>query len=190
MATWNIALAQQEDYQGIVSCLSTSMESLDELASWEEERVDALISSLQEDIESHRAYVLKQRHDVFGFLIVSRDIEGEFFPRSHSYSKTSDLLEELGHRGEDVFVIKALFVDAAHQSEGIGQELLRSLFARFKEASFLLYVEEGNKKGRDFFAHHGFFACGHEESLERGPKPKKIYGKRYRPTGLCREARW
>ncbi|MBR1846673.1 MAG: GNAT family N-acetyltransferase [Bacilli bacterium] len=190
MDSWTIVVAKESDYAGVVSCFSSALETQEEGAKIEEERRNWILDGLLEEIRSGSVYVMKSRRGVIGFATVSHSMEDEFFPLSHRYSKSNVILEEMGYRGEPLTIIKALFIEAAHQRKGLGDEFLHSLFARYKNSSFALYLEEGNVEAKQFFLNHGFFPCGHGETIERGKGPKLILAKRYRPMGLCREPRW
>ena len=190
MISWSIHIATQEDYREIVSCFASSSEALPADSRLEEERADNLLQRLSEDIEDHHVLVIRQRKTVLGFAIIAHSLEDEFFPKTHSYRKSSDILEDAGHRGEPLLILRALFVLPAYQKQGLGAELLKSLFATHKGASWLLIVEENNQSAVTFFKAHGFFPCGDPDGLEWGEKKKMILAKRYRPAGLCREAYW
>ena len=190
MISWSIHLATMEDYREVVSCFASSSEAIPANSRMEEERADDLLQRLSEDIKDHHVLVIKLRKTVLGFAIIARSMEDEFFPKTRSYRKTSDILEDAGHRGEPLLILRALFVLPAYQRQGLGDELLKSLFATYKGATWLLFLEEENQSAMAFFKAHGFFPCGNPGGLEWGEKKKAILAKRYRPTGLCREAYW
>lgn len=190
MISWSIHLAAQEDYREIVSCFVSSSDALPANSRMEDERTDDLLQRLSEDIEEHRVLVVKSRKTVLAFAIIAHSLEDEFFPKTHSYRKSSDILEDAGHRGEPLLILRALFVLPVYQRQGLGAELLKSLFATHKGTTWLLFVEEENQAAMTFFKDHGFFPCGNPDGLEWGEKKKTILAKRFRPTGLCREAYW
>ena len=188
MSSSTIVVATQQDYGEIISCLASSLETLDEYASLDEYRRHLLVDHLEELIEEHQVYVLKQGRNVLGFAVIGHSLEDEFFPQTHSYSKSEDLLEEIGYRGEPLLILRYFFVGGFYQNRGHGGELIKSLFARYKDATWFLYIEEGNRRATKFFQSHGFFPCGDPKKLEHEDAPKLILAKKYRPSGLCRES--
>ena len=185
-----IVSAKPSDYPGIVSAFSTSTAGQGEYERYDPLRQEALLSGLSEAIEDQQIYAMKNGSRVLGFAWIGHIVEEELFPKTQSYSKTEDVLEAIGYHGEPTMVLRGIFIDKKEQGHKYGNELFHSLLSRYKGATWIAAIEEGNRGGIHFLEHLGFLPCPIPVDCECGDTPKRVYAKTFRPSGLCREARW
>lgn len=179
-----ITLARMADYQDLVSLFALSYSDAPS------SRPSYILDQLAESIEAGRVYLLRQDRIARGFILISHDIERVFFPDTESFSKMNNLLDDIGHKGERVCIIESIHVDARMKRKGIATTLAKSMYARYKDATWLALVETGNVVARAFFGHLGFHSIDSDVPIERHQGNACVYVKNYRPTGLCREAFW
>lgn len=140
--------------------------------------------------EESALFALKEAKRVYAGAIISHDVAASFFTKTNSQRKADDLLDRFSWNGEPLIVIRLLFVDPGLQRKGFGSMLLKDLYARYKDASFLLSVEKENESALRFFLKMGFINLG--ECLFEYPVAEQRYFlvKPFSPQGLCREAHW
>ena len=180
--------AKATHFQGIVSALSTSMESLPSSIN-KEAYSNAVLGLLQQEIEDGHVYVCMHHYRVAGFVIVSTSIEDSLYPKSR-YSKSADLLDEIGFLGENTMVLRWIFVDYALQRNGIGTEIFQSLNSFFPKSTWFFASDKANESVAKYIASLGFVSLGERNDLECASGPMNLFYKKYRPSGLCREALW
>ncbi|MBE6126725.1 MAG: GNAT family N-acetyltransferase [Erysipelotrichaceae bacterium] len=177
--------AKESDYGEILSLYASALESTKKNPT----STDPFLSILEKGLGEETVYVARENRKILGFVRISREATESLYPESKSYGKTMNLLDDLNIGLEEVIVVKGVYVDPLRQNQGVGTELLRSLYARFKEASFLLLLSPEQKRLRSFFSHRGFaYACPF--TLEGDPNEKDLLLRKYKPSGLCREAKW
>jgi len=182
--------AKPSDYRDIVSIYSLANETLTLDARLSDTAQEALLASLEEEIESEHVFIVREDYKAVAFAIVERNLEDAFFPSTRSFSKANELLDAIDHTGENVMAIRAIYVAANHQRKKIGTDLLRSLFGRYKDSSWLLWNIEKNVGTTRFFLENGFVILEQDFHVELEEKPLLVLCRKYRPTGLCREAFW
>lgn len=166
------------DYGEAAATLSSCCPSIDE---------SEFILSLLEG-EPHGS-VAKSRQGALGFVLVSHDIKETVFPKTKSTRKEVSLLDDAGHQDENVMILQGIYVDPRFRRHGLGKELFVSLQSFYPKTTWLALVEENNETARAFFTACGFLDLGLYPAAERGEKPHAFVLK-YRPFGLCREAKW
>ena len=184
-----IRLCQETDLPSLYKCLRRVKEGirLEGLDYWNDEY--PLEEDLKEDFEAGRLYIVKEGGRVIGALAVSHDVAHSFFPESRSEKKAVDLLDKVGHKGEDVLMISRLMIDPAFQKKGIGTEFLKSILANYRHTSFLISVSKRNVKAVSFYKKNGFVPSFSPE-FEYGGFPSSefvLMTRMYRPQGLCKE---
>ena len=185
-----IVRAKESDYRDLVSIYSLTNEAMDPKSRLSEESQERLLSTLGEAIENDRAFIVKDGSQAIAFALVSHTIDDVFFPDSHSFSKANALLDAIDHTGENVMVLQALYVLPNKQRHNVGGELLLSLVGRYKDSSWLTWNVEGNLPATSFLLRHSFVILDRDFSVEAETKPLLVLCRKYRPTGLCREAFW
>lgn len=180
--------AKNSDYGEIISLYSASIEAMPEDKRPNKEEQAAFFSLLEKEPAGEAIYVAKERNKILGFIHISHSVSSSLFPKTNSYAKTDDLLYALSFGMEEVLSLKGVYIEPRHQNNGLGSELLKSVFARYKEASWITALDEGSE-ATHFFLHRGFSFYGPIETELPG-KPKDILYRKYRPSGLCREAFW
>lgn len=181
--------SNENDYGEIISLYSTAIESVPIYFKPSEKETAVFLHDMENISGSDAVYVMKERGRVIAFLWISYDVSGSLFASSHSYSKTNDLFYDAGFGDENVLFLKAIYVDPKRQNHGLGSELLQSALARYKGSSWILALNPGNPHLEGFFLHRGFSKLG-ERTTELPDERKTILYRKYRPSGLCREANW
>ena len=182
--------ATESNFGELASLYSSSIEALPRSCFPDEKERDAFLSSLPKAIDDGRVYCLKERGKALSFYVVSHSVEDYFYPQSHSYAKSSDLLESFDYQGERIVVLETLNVDYLHQGNGIGTETLKAMVGRYPKCSFLTCCKEENRPGIRLLLKVGFAALPHDYGMEIEGGKHVIFVKKYRPSGLCREAKW
>ncbi|MBO6284821.1 MAG: GNAT family N-acetyltransferase [Bacilli bacterium] len=181
--------ATPDDYREIVSCFSTAVETIED----EKERAEVsetLLPELLSEINEGHVYIAKMRNKGLGFALISHSVEDSFFPQTHSFTKATNILDSIDYKGENVMVLRAIFVNSMHQRKGNGTEIIKSLFGRYPKSTWLCFASQENKAAAKFLKANGFLSLGLDGSIEASKCPCIVYGKKYRPSGLCREAFW
>ena len=146
---------------------------------------------LSSDIEDGRLYVLFEGKTLLGAASVSHDVAEAFFPQSHSYRKSDDLLERIGYRGEEIAILHRLAISPDRQKEGLGSEFLQSLLARYKGSTWVFCVYEKNESALRFYQKRGFSSLGLYPGLEYGDYSSQyVLYRTYKREGLCSTAWW
>ena len=173
----------------LYKCLHRVKEGIayDGLSYWNDDY--PLEEELRKDYEDGRLYVVKDGARVIGAATLSQDIAYNFFPLTLSERKAVELLDKVGHKGEDILVISRLLIDPAYQGKGIGTEFLKAILSNYRHSSVLISVAKENQKAISFFKKNGFrmvgpypFEYGEEEELGF-----VLMSKMYKPMGLCKE---
>ena len=173
----------------LYKCLRRVKEGIayDGLSYWNDDY--PLEEDLKRDYEDGRLYLVKDGARVIGAASLSQDIAYNFFPLTLSERKAVELLEKVGHKGEDILVISRLLIDPAYQQKGIGTEFLKAILSNYRHSSVLISVAKENQKAISFFKKNGFkmvgpypFEYGGEEELRFA-----LMSKMYKPMGLCKE---
>lgn len=142
-------------------------------------------------IEDGRLYVLVEGKAILGAASVSHDVAEAFFPESHSYRKSEDLLERISYRGEPIAILERFLISPDRQKEGLGSEFLQSLLARYKGSTWIFAVKESNTSALSFFLHRGFSSLGPYPDLEgSGENARCIVYRIHKREGLCSTAWW
>jgi ribosomal protein S18 acetylase RimI-like enzyme len=73
-------------------------------------------------------------------------------------SEVQSMLEEMdaSHPEEEHWHLAFIGVDAAHQCEGVGADLMRHRLARIDERGVHAYLESSNPRNIHFYQRHGF----------------------------------
>ncbi len=179
MIPHRIGKISASDYGCCASTLSSCCPSEEE---------SAFILSILES-EELRGVAIKSRQGALGFALVSHDLKGTFFPKSLSTRKEVDMLEEAEHQDENVLALQGIYVEPRLQKQGLGKEIISSLESFYPKSTWLALVEENNRVAKAFFLSCGFVDKGPISYAERGIAPH-LFVKKYRPFGLCREAKW
>ena len=190
METLSILPASAQDYGGIVAIYSSSIESLPASCYPGEASRDRFLSGLGESIEAKRLWLGKSRKGYVSFAIVSHGVGDYFYPRSHSYAKSADLLEGFGYAEEGITIVEALHVDYAKQRRHNGLETLKAICGRYPKHTILAAIKEDNRAAKGLFQRCGFLPLSGDYGIELPGGPYLIYVKKYKKSGLCREANW
>ena len=133
-------------------------------------------------IEEGEVLIDKENKRVFGAIRCTSVWSSELFPRSHSFAKSEAVLEGFTYAGERIVYIDFLFVDPSFRRKGRGKGLLKTVFSRYEEASFLLLLQEDEPK--EFFLSLGFRPLLGDYGVETLPGAA-LYVRPYSKTGIC-----
>lgn len=184
-----IVKAKKEDLPSLLKCLRRvsvdnaclGYKDLSDLSFWQ--------SHIEEEVEAGRVYVSKENKRVLGAIEVSFSIEEALFPKTHSSSKTYDLLDKLNYRGEPTMAILFIFVDPSFQRKQVGKEMVKDMENRYAQATWAAAVSVDNQRLLAFFKKMGFTNYGIYPELEL-EEDKVLIAKPYVENGLCRNLFW
>ena len=179
MIPHRVNLLSSPDFGFAASILSSCCQS--------EEETQAILGVLLS--EDCHGVIAKGRNKSLGFALASHDLRAIAFPQSKSARKEVDVLDRIGAQEENVMVVQGLYVDPTHRRQGLGKELFLALSSRYPNSTWIALVNEEDHAAKAFFLACGFTDFGPLESAEAGANPS-LFAKKYRPLGLCREAKW
>lgn len=181
--------AKENDLPAIEKCLRRCEQScIDEGISAVDVRLGR--EQILDAVESGSLLLIKDGAMVLGMAWFLHDLSKAFFPLSNSERKSIDLLDEYGWNGEPIIVFRAFMIDPMVRNEGNGRELMQALLARFKGASFFASFSLDNPTAATFYRAMGFeIRLTHELEIEK-ETARNLAVRMFKPSGLCREARW
>lgn len=184
-----ICRCQDKDLPSLYKCLRRVKEGIayDGLSYWNEDY--PLEEDLRRDYEDGRLYLVKDGARVIGAASLSQDIAYSFFPLTLSERKAVELLDKVGHKGEDILVISRLMIDPAYQQKGIGTEFLKAILSNYRHCSVLISIAMENLAAISFYKKNGFRMVGPYpfEYGETNEGKFALMSKMYKPMGLCKE---
>lgn len=179
----------ESDLPSLYKCLRRVKAGIayDGLSYWNDEY--PLEEDLRKDYEDGRLYLVKDGARVIGSAALSQDIAYSFFPVSMSERKAVELLDKVGHKGEEVLVISRLMIDPAYQGKGIGTEFLKAILSNYRHSSVLISIAMENETAISFYKKNGFRMVG-PYPFEYGESKEvrfALMSRMYKPMGLCKE---
>ncbi|MCR5348966.1 MAG: GNAT family N-acetyltransferase [Bacilli bacterium] len=178
-----IGIAKESDFGEILSVLSSSC-----FAAKLPEPND-LLQSIPEYLSAERILVSKEHGRILAFAIVEPDVATLLFPLSHSFSKTTEVLESIGRPEGNVVGLYGIYVDGTLLHQGIGKELISAALARYKGYGWVTFVEGENPDAIRFFKGRGFVFLPGDHHLEMSGNGT-VWAKPNLPKGICREGYW
>lgn len=182
--------ATPSDYRETVAVLSEAMETLSKEAALSEADRDRFFASVPALLEDGLVYLAIENYRPVGVATVSYSVEDAFFPQSRSFRKSNDLLDAIDHSGEPLLVLTGIYVVGKRQNQKIGTDILHLLIGRYPNSTWILWNREANVKATRFFLRNSFLALNEKVDVECDSLPAVVLYRKYRPSGLCREAFW
>ena len=142
------------------------------------------------EIDRGGFYLLKSGTKIQGVASISHDVIEVFFPDSHSYRKSDDLLERIGYRGEPLCVLTRFAISPLFRRKGLGSEFLQSLLARYKGSTWLTEIRQNTLHAIPFFQKNNFSILGIYPPIEGRENESIIVYKTYKKDGLCSASWW
>ena len=183
-----IEKAKSSYYRDVVSIYALSYEDVPEALRPSEIQRQETLDRINEDIDNGGLFLLISDYRPLAYAVVSDDLVGTFFPKSHSFSSASALADKMGQEEERLCVLRDIHVPVTSKRKGIAYDLLQSILGRYPHTSWILWVNENNVPALRLFEKCGFSSLGVQD-IEQEGRSIVLY-KKYRPSGLCREARW
>ena len=189
--THSIVKAKPEDIPAIVSLFKDVGENLLEEGNpmWSGDYPGE--EDFVQDVEMGRLYVMKEGKRILGSASIAHDVAEAFFPQTHSYRKSDELLERIGYRGEPIAILERFAIAIDRQNQGLGSEFLQSLFAKYKGSTWVFAVYEKNARALRFYQKRGFLSLGIYPGLEYGGYSSQyVVYRTYKKDGLCSNSWW
>lgn len=140
-------------------------------------------SYIIEELDKGRIVGTVEGQKVLAFATVERDIDTFIFPTSeHSLY---DLLETFDYKEEPAIAFSSFGVDPMVRKQGLGKELMLSLFAKYKNHTWFTRVGRKNKPFLNFLTKLGFYPIGEFSTPEEA-----ILVRPFVQDGLCRNIIW
>ena len=177
MVNEKIAKAKIEEKEALDKCFRRCLAEDEDIFSsrLDQERLDALL-------QEGEILIAKENKRVLAAIHCSSLWEGYLFPKTHSFSKSDEVLEGFPYRGERIVYVDFLFVDPSFRRKGKGGEMLKTIFSRYEKSSFLLLLKEGDPK--EYFRKFGFFPLYGDYGIE-SMENATVYVRPYTKTGIC-----
>jgi len=179
---WYLKKAISADYGGIASLLGT----LAEMGRVSREEVNRCLESLPAWLEGGSVYCGKQGRNVTAFATIFHTLQEPYFPKGLSYREESELLEQSNVGSDEIVVIPYCLSLKQNGSEG-EEGLLQAILGRYPHHSFLSLLPQDEEARIQTFRSCGFEYRG---EVKIGKETRGLYCRKYRPSGLCREAYW
>ncbi len=179
MANIKISKAKINESDITAKCFRRCLSSLQESFSARLNE-DKLLSNIQ----NGETVIIKEDKRVYGALRYTSLWGEAIFGKETTYQKESSILESFPYNEEGVTFIDYLFVDPSLRNKGHGTTLMKDLFRRHEEDSFLIVLFEDDEI--KFFENLGFrplnqFIINSKNPLNGG----RIYVKPFIKEGIC-----
>ena len=181
--------AKENDLAAIEKCLRRCEQScIDEGISATDVQLGR--EQILDAVQSGSLLLIKDGAMVLGMAWFLHDLTKAFFPLTSSERKSIDLLDEYGWNGEPIIVFRLFLIDPMVRKQGNGRELMQALLARFKGASFFTSFALDNPVATKFYRAMGFeIRLTRELEIEK-ENARNLAVRMFKPSGLCREAKW
>ena len=180
---WKIVYAKDNDYPSLGKCYRRMSEQAEALPS--------SLSSEPDFPSLQRLFVAKDGARVIGAISLSRDLGKSLFPESQSPRKLYSLLGSIDYQADENFVIDFIYVDPAYIRKGIGSALVKAVESQYPLGLFIAPIPLASSIAEAFFMKLGYHNFGIVPDLEINPGlATKIYAKKVKRDGLCRDINW
>lgn len=173
-------MAKQEDLERINALFLLTREQMEKEGNRTWSNGYPTKDDFQADIKEGHSYLYFEKGVLIAYIHASFDPRDDFFWRSRSASKLTQLRKDTGMKEDEGFLLlHRLMIAPAYQGRGFAEKILADQAKLYPQRMMMFAVYPANAKALRVYDRYGFSNAGIYSAFEYGDVSCFLYFKRY-----------